>query len=465
MVGKYNSYGDYKESGIDWLGQVPKHWSVKSLKSILAERKEKNCPIITKEILSLTMDRGVIPYSERGGGGNKAKEDLTAYKLAYPNDIVLNSMNVVVGSVGLSKYFGAVSPVYYMLYPRKEQDKVEYFNHIFQSKTFQKSLLGLGNGILMKESESSNKLNTIRMRIPMGKLNTQHLPYPSEQEQEKIANFLDYEIVKIDTLINKQQQLIKLLKEKRQMMISHAVTKGLNPTTPMRESGITWLGDVPEHWDVKRLRYLGRCQNGINIGAEYFGTGFPFLSYGDAYKNEVLPKIVSGLVQSTELDRERYSVLAGDVIFTRTSETVEEIGLSSTCLSTIENASFAGFLIRFRPKDKVLDAGFSKYYFRNVLMRIFFIKEMNLVTRASLSQDLLKKLPVTLPPLDEQREIAEFLDGKSSIFSGLISSAETAIELMNERRTALISAAVTGKIDVRNWLPPEKTQNSKEDTA
>ena len=212
---KLKPYSSYKSSGVKWLGEVPEHWEIKSLKSILLERIEKNDPIKTTNILSLMINRGVVPYSERGGGGNKAKEDISSYKLAYKNDIVLNSMNVVVGAVGLSKYFGAVSPVYYMLYPRKKEDKVEYFSNIFKSQTFQRSLLGLGNGILMKESESSNKLNTIRMRIPMDKLNIQVLPYPSEFEQEKIVSFLDHSTLKLDTLIAKQEKLIELLKEKR----------------------------------------------------------------------------------------------------------------------------------------------------------------------------------------------------------------------------------------------------------
>jgi type I restriction enzyme S subunit len=249
-------YESYKDSGIEWLGEVPAHWKVERIKSILAERIEKNDPIKTTDILSLTMDKGVIPYSERGGGGNKAKEDISAYKLAYPKDIVLNSMNVVAGSVGLSNYFGAVSPVYYMLYPKKQSDHVEYFNYIFQSELFQKSLLGLGNGIMMKESESSNKLNTIRMRIPMEKLNIQLLPYPCEIEQSYILAFLDRETAKIDVLIAEQQRMIELLKEKRQAVISHAVTKGLNPEAPMKDSGIEWLGEVPEHWE-----YGGRIQN------------------------------------------------------------------------------------------------------------------------------------------------------------------------------------------------------------
>lgn len=202
-----------KDSGVEWLGKVPEHWEIKSIKVILNERKEKNDPIKTSEILSLTIDRGVIPYSERGAGGNKSKNDLTAYMLAYPGDIVLNSMNVIFGSVGLSKYFGAVSPVYYMLRPRKHKDNVEYFSQIFLSETFQRSLLGLGNGILM-----------IRMRIPMEKLNKQTLPYPPCQEQKCIANFLDHQTAKIDVLIAKATQAISLMQERRTALISAAVT-------------------------------------------------------------------------------------------------------------------------------------------------------------------------------------------------------------------------------------------------
>lgn len=291
------------------------------------------------------------------------------------------------------------------------------------------------------------------------------LPFPPRSEREQITNFLDHEINRIDNLIKQQKRLIRLLKEKRQAVISHAVTKGLNPNIEMQDSDVECLGLVPKHWEVKNLRHLGFCQNGINIGAEYFGSGFPFVSYGDAYKNEALPKNASGLVQSSESDRRTYSVITGDVIFTRTSETIDEIGLSSTCLSTIRDASFAGFLIRFRPKNNILNANFSKYYFRNILLRAFFIREMNLVTRASLSQDLLKKLPVPLPPLDEQKLIAQFLDDKSAIFSKLIENAESAIALSKERRAALISAAVTGKIDVRNWVAPKETQTNKEVTA
>ncbi|MDD6636803.1 MAG: restriction endonuclease subunit S, partial [Coriobacteriaceae bacterium] len=180
-----------KDSGVEWIGEIPEGWGAERLKTQLEERKESNNPIKTDFILSLTNTRGVIPYSEKGDIGNKAKEDLSSYRLARPGDIVLNSMNVVIGSVGLSRYFGAVSPVYYMLFPRDEQSDVRYFNYIFQMPAFQDSLKGLGNGIM-----------EIRMRIPMSKLNDVKLPIPSTGEQRAIADYLDEKTAEIDSIVS-----------------------------------------------------------------------------------------------------------------------------------------------------------------------------------------------------------------------------------------------------------------------
>lgn len=217
-----------KPSGIDWLGDVPANWDVLPLSQILKERKEKNNPIKTRDILSLGLNTGVIPYGEKTGGGNKAKEDLSAYMLAYPGDIVVNSMNVVVGSVGLSKYFGAVSPVYYMLHPRYDRDKVEFFDAVFHSPVFQMSLFGLGNGIMFIESKSSGKLNTIRLRIPMRKLNRVLLPYPPADEQEKIVAQLEEATKSVGAAISKTQAEIDLIREYRTRLVADVVTGQLD---------------------------------------------------------------------------------------------------------------------------------------------------------------------------------------------------------------------------------------------
>ncbi|AMM58442.1 TPA: restriction endonuclease subunit S [Clostridioides difficile] len=458
---RYRSDDELKDSGVEWLGKIPKDWEVRQLKRVLSDRKENNEPIKTSNILSLTIEKGVIPYSEKGTGGNKAKEDLTQYKLVYPNDIVLNSMNVIVGAVGLSKYFGCASPAYYMLYKINANDDIRFYNYIFKSKLFQDSLKGLGNGIMMKQSETSGKLNTIRMRIPMEKLSSVKIPIAFNLDQEKIANFLDEKTSQFDSIISKKEKLIERLEEAKKSLISEVVTGKVKvvktddgyelikrSSEEMKDSGVEWLGEIPKEWDIKRLRFLGKLQNGISKSSDSFGYGYPFVSYSNVYRNIELPHIVEGLVNSTEEERKIYSVEEGDVFFTRTSETVEEIGFASTCMKTIDNSTFAGFLIRFRPNDKRLYKGFSKYYFRCDLNRKYFVKEMNLVTRASLSQNLLNNLSVVLPKYEEQVEIYNALELKVSYINLSINKLKYQIEKLKEAKQSLISEAVTGKIEI-----------------
>ena len=201
-------------------------------------------------------------------------------------------------------------------------------------------------------------------------------------------------------------------------------------------------------WIVKKLRYLGGCQNGISKSSEYFGEGYPFVSYGDVYRNYQLPEMVKGLIMSTDSDRENYSVIRGDVLFTRTSETIEEVGFSCVCLKTIEHATFAGFVIRFRPNSDELLPEYSKYYFRSDMHRRFFVKEMNLVTRASLGQELLKQLPVILPPLQEQHEIANYLEQQCGELDGIIVKKEQYLTEIENYKKSLIYEYVAGKKEV-----------------
>jgi type I restriction enzyme S subunit len=437
--GRYKAYPEYRESGAEWLGKLPSHWEAKRLGQFFDERRDK---VSDKDYaaLSVTM-QGIVPQLETA-----AKTDAgDNRKLVRVNDFVINSRSDRKGSAGVSALDGSVSLISTVLTPRNIEPR--YVHHLLRSYPFQEEFYRYGKGIVadLWSTNYSEMKNILIPELPLA-------------EQTQIAAFLDHETVKIDRLIQKQQGLISLLKEKRQAVISHAVTKGLNPHAPLKDSGIEWLGQVPAHWDVKSLRYLGRCQNGLSIGGEAFGSGYPFVSYGDVYKNRILPQVGSGLVQTTKDDRITYSVQEGDVFFTRTSETIEEIGFSSTCLATIKDATFAGFLIRFRPEGDSLDSDFGKHYFSGSFLRAFFVKEMNLITRASLSQDLLKQLAVALPPREEQKSIAKFLDDKVTTFFHLTEQAESVITLLKERRTALISAAVTGKIDVRHWQPPSPTE-------
>ena len=243
-----------KDSGISWLGEYPSDWELKKIKYCLQERVEKNNPVRTTEILSLTAKQGVIPYDQKEGGGNKPKEDVSAYRLAYPGDIVMNSMNILSGSVGLSQYFGCVSPVYYMPRPWKVTEDVRYYNYTFQTTMFQRSLFGLGNGILIKES-GNGKLNTIRMRIPMDKFGELFIPVAPIDEQQRIADFLDAKCAKIDALVADIQSQIDTLEQYKRSVITETVTKGLNPDAEMKDSGVQCIGDMPVQWKVCRGKY------------------------------------------------------------------------------------------------------------------------------------------------------------------------------------------------------------------
>ncbi|WP_372409727.1 restriction endonuclease subunit S [Acinetobacter radioresistens] len=454
-MAKYQAYAEYKDSGVEWLGEIPSHWDLQRLKVILNERNEKNDPIKSTNILSLTMHQGVIPYSEKeGSGGNKPKEDLTAYKLVYENDIVLNSMNVIVGSVGISRYFGIASLVYYMLYPRNlNQTNIRFYNYIFQAKSFQENLGRLGTGILIKKSESSGKLNTIRMKISMEDLNNEILTIPSVEEQTQIANFLDHETAKIDHLIEKQQQLIELLKEKRQAVISHAVTKGLDPNVPMKDSGVEWLGEVPEHWQLVPLKYL----------CTFSGGGTPTKDNLSYWTDGNIPW-VSPKDMKTFWISETQDYITEKAVKESSTNTVEQNSLLMVVRSGILQRTIP-IAINTVPVTMNQDMKALKFGKRVLVEYIANLIHGNTVqlllewskegaTVESIEHEYLANSLIPVPSLKEQEEITQVIAKKMKVYAELTEKAELQITLLQERRTALISAAVTGKIDVRNWQAP-----------
>lgn len=465
-MAKYQKYAEYKDSGVEWLGGIPSHWDLQRLKVILNERNEKNDPIKSTNILSLTMHQGVIPYSEKeGSGGNKPKEDLTAYKLVYENDIVLNSMNVIVGSVGISKYFGIASLVYYMLYPRSlNQTNIRFYNYIFQAKSFQENLGRLGTGILIKKSESSGKLNTIRMKISMEDLNNEILTIPSVEEQTQIANFLDHETAQIDTLIAKQEKLIELLKEKRQAVISHAVTKGLDSNVPMKDSGVEWLGEVPEHWEIKQNKYLLEfVTSGSRGWAQYYAdTGSLFFRIANLTRDTIEPKLES--IQYVEPPKgsegERSKIKINDLLISITAD------LGSVCVAdaSIKDGYVSQHVALCRP-IKICVSRWLAYFILSDCAKEQFLGSGYGGTKIQLSLEDIKELIIAVPPRNEQLQISEYIDEKLTQYEHLICQAEKLIGTLQERRTALISAAVTGKIDVRNWQAPTVAEADTELSA
>lgn len=447
----YAKYDSYKDSGVDWLGEIPSDWDLVPLRAIFRFRNEKNNPIITENILSLSIAKGVTSYDENRGG-NKRKDDITAYKIARPNDIVLNSMNVIVGAVGVSKYFGAISPVYYALYAFNDLGYVPYFNWIFQNTGFQKGLLKYGKGILIKLGEEG-KMNTIRMKISQDDLKVLQFPLPNFEKQTKIANFLDQKTAQIDQAIALKQQQIEKLNEYKQIVIQNAVTKGLDPNAPMKNSGVAWIGDIPEHWDVIRFRNAFRFNKGLNITKENLNDeqGILCLNYGEIHSKygfEFIPKVHPlKFVDESYLKNNQKSLLNnGDFVFADTSEDIEGSGNFSYING--QDLVFAGYhTLIAKPK-----INFNSRFIAYVLDSSAFRNQVRLRVKGvkvfSITQAILKTTFIWLPTEQEQNEIVKYLDEKMQKFNNAKIAYQIQIDRLKEYKNILINQAVTGKIKI-----------------
>ncbi|MBE6295349.1 MAG: hypothetical protein E7086_02425 [Bacteroidales bacterium] len=212
-----------KDSGIEWIGQIPEHWEVEPLKYNFNRRSERNNPIITTERLSLSIDKGVTLYSEKTTNLDRFKEDFTQYQLAYPNDIVLNCMNMIVGAVGLSKYLGCVSPVYYVIYPFKTKVDSEYYSYLLNTSTIRGVYYSYGKGIYAIE-RGEGRVNTCRLKVSYDDFGRFNIPIPPIEEQRNIVSHIKEKCADIDALIATKQQKIDSLKEYKKSIIYEYVT-------------------------------------------------------------------------------------------------------------------------------------------------------------------------------------------------------------------------------------------------
>ena len=423
-----------KDSGISWLGEYPSDWELKKIKYCLQERVEKNNPVRTTEILSLTAKQGVIPYDQKEGGGNKPKEDVSAYRLAYPGDIVMNSMNILSGSVGLSQYFGCVSPVYYMLRPWKVTEDVRYYNYTFQTTMFQRSLFGLGNGILIKES-GNGKLNTIRMRIPMDKFGELFIPVAPIDEQQLIADFLDAKCAEIDALVADIQSQIDTLEQYKRSVITETVTKGLNPDAEMTDSGVQWIGDTPAHWGVIRGKYILR-----------------YMQKPVRENDGVITCFRDGEVTLRSNRREDG--------FTMSDKEIGYQGIDVGDLVVHGMDGFAGAIGisdsrgKASPVLNVLDTDQCKryimYYLRSMAYSDVFLALATgiRVRSCDLRWNKLAELSYPVPPLDEQNAIVKHIDSVLSKADAVIADKKAQLATLDEYIKSLIFEYVTGKKEV-----------------
>lgn len=438
-----------KDSGIGWIGQIPTEWEVKRLKYLFDFGK--GLPI-TKDNL-VNEGTPVISYGQIHAKFNtrvSLDEKLFRYvkdsyietnknSLVKEGDIIVADTSEDLEGCGNSAYVDRNMTLF-----------AGYHTIVLKSKN------GSDNKYLAYQMNTDSWRNQIRCKVFGVKifsitkkiLNDVTYIVPSISEKEEIVEYLDEKCAYIDSVIEKTKETIEEYKKLKQSIITQAVTKGVRGDRPMKDSGIECVKEIPFEWKVMKVRNIGVLQNGISKSGECFGKGYPFVSYVDVYNNFVVPTEVDGLVETTDEEREKYSVEKGDIFFTRTSETIEEVGISSVCEKTISNATFAGFLIRVRPFSNEINTSFAKYYFRSEHLRLYLSKEMNLVTRASMSQGLLKGMPVLVPTMNEQLQIAKYLDKKCSNIDLIIEKKEALIEEISMYKKSLIYEYVTGKKEV-----------------
>lgn len=422
----------YKPSGIEWLGEIPQSWEIKPLQAIFNQRNEQNNNLEFQTILSLVKDVGVIPYEEKGNVGNKAKDDLQGYKIARVNDLVLNKMNAVIGSLGVSKYDGLVSPIYLVLYIENPNYLIAYYSYLFQTKSIQKFLRKFAYGI-MEIRESIDYLEFKKM----------FLPTPPLQEQKEIAEFLDSKCEKIQNYIDKKQKLITLLQEKKQALINEAVTKGLNPNIESKNSGIEYLGLIPHHWEVVKVKYIATTNIGLVYDPSEIATnenvGYPVLRANNIQNGKIDYKDVIYVAKKID---DKQLAISGDLLMCVRNGSENLLGKTAK----IENNNFS-----FGAFTAIIRSDLNNYLywiFQTEMLKKSISSFIVSIGIGQISQDDIKNFKIPLPPLQEQKEIAEFLDKKCEKINSAIEKTKKQIELVKEYKNTLINEAVCGRINL-----------------
>lgn len=422
---KYQSYPEYKDSGVEWLGEIPKKWTIKKIK------------------WEITASSGTDQKSEDGifelYGANGIIGKSNSSSINHKQGVVLVGR---VGSAGSINYVQDVCAV---------SDNALIIKNAFSSVPRFDFYLLLSLNLEELVSKNAQPL------ITASNIRDVFAAVPfHDTERMEIANFLDHETAKIDTLIEQQQKLIQLLKEKRQAVISHAVTKGLNPDAPMKDSGVEWLGEVPEGWDVKPLKYICDLIDGDRSSAypndkDLVESGIPFLSS----KNIVNYKFTTENLSYISLEKfnslGRGKLKHNDLVIT-VRGTIGHVGVFDKEIIGSETGFINAQMMIMRPRRSITT------YLQFVSESTLWKEQLDIAAYGStvkqLSNEVLANVIVVMPPLADIPYLVSLLNEEFLKYQSLIDKATNAVRLMQERRTALISAAVTGKIDVRGWQTP-----------
>lgn len=423
---KLKPYPEYKDSGIPWFGQIPKNWNILPIAALFKERGEYNIKLSEKQVLSVLRDVGVIPYEEKGKIGNKKSEDISRYKLVKVNDIVINSMNVIIGSVGLSRFAGCLSPIYYVFVGRSNTISIYYYSYIFKMRSFQRSLIRLGKGILSH-----------RMRIPMELLKRERMPIPPIREQTIIANYLFMKEKKIAKFIRNKKRIIQLLKEQKQAIINQGVTKGINPHVKMKPSGIDWIGEIPEHWETKRLKMLYDNLSNQTTNKESNEVYIALENVESWTGKLILPN------EETLFESKVKRFCFNDILFGKLRPYLAKV-FKANC-----NGVCSGEFLVLRNYSKEIKPEFMELKLRSVQI-IDLINSSTFGAKMPRADwNFIGGILISYPNKEEQKVIINKIKCELKKIDRVITKNQKEIELIQEYRTRLISDVVTGKIDVR----------------
>lgn len=432
------AYESYRDSGVEWVGATPKHWEVIPLLVVATECDRPNLGMIENNLLSLSYGRIVRKNIDDNDG--LLPESFETYQIVEPKDVVWRLTDLqndkrslrtaLVGERGIiTSAYLATTPV--SIFPN-------YYAYLLRAYDLQKVFYSMGGGL-----RQGMKFSDVR-RLPLLR--------PPLSEQAVISAFLDRETAMIDALVEEQRRLIDLLKEKRQAVISHAVTKGLDPSVPMKDSGVEWLGEVPAHWTVARLKFVAHIQTGVAKGKDTTGQETKLVPYLR------VANVQDGWIDLTDVAQidmpvseiARYELRAGDVLMNEGGD-FDKLGRGGIWDGSVEPCIHQNHVFAVRPF--AVSPQWLNFTTTSASAQFFFMGRSKQSTNlASISSTNLMELPLLLPPKAEQDALVQEISEAIQQIDELTSAAEAAIELLSERRAALISAAVTGKIDVRGLV-------------
>ncbi|UIP31925.1 restriction endonuclease subunit S [Stutzerimonas kunmingensis] len=457
----FPKYPAYKDSRVPWIGEVPVTWEVKPFKWLL----DNNDGGVWGDDPTGEGDTLVLRSTDQTVDGNWKLTDPAPRKLSAKEKtsaLLIEGDLVVTKSSGSSLHIGKTTLVTADI-AKQGCCFGNFMQRLRVNSSFTPKLAWyvMNNELARAQLDLLSNSTTGLANLNGTLIGEILLPVSTVAEQAQITRFLDHETARIDALIEEQQRLIDLLNEKRQAVISHAVTKGLDPTVPMKDSGVEWLGEVPAHWDVCQVRHLmvGDTRNGLyKPEGEKDPDGVGFVQMGEAFRDRIFQGGVKDRVQASNTELKNWGLEEGDLLFARRSIVLEGSGRCTRVGSLNEPHLFESSMIRIRLDLNRVSPEYLHLMFDSIGMRAQVLSTTKTVTISGIDSGQLKGLRLAVPAKSEQENIAAYLLSRIEAFDDAERAAMETTLLLQERRSALISAAVTGKIDVRDWQPTASTQ-------